>query len=68
MMEYLTLENIALAVTSLITLASVLIKVLDMITDVHPNERLDTHITKARRWTAKIQAVMDKLALTPNKR
>jgi hypothetical protein len=64
-MEFLTIENIVTLVLAVIGAASGLVKILESVTKVHPNERLDSAATKGRKVIAKVENVLDKLALNP---
>lgn len=65
MIEYI---EIAFAVASgLVLIASTIGKVIEMVTDVHPSESLDANARKIRRYTAKAQRVLDKLAMNPKR-
>ena len=66
-MEYLTIENIALVLTSIIAIASLAAKLLDTVTDIKPNERFDTYASKIRRRVAQAENILDKLALNPKR-
>ena len=66
-MEYLTIENIALVAFGIISLASVAAKILDIATDIKPNERFDTYASKIRRRVAQAENILDKLALNPKR-
>ena len=49
MTEYLTIENLLLLASAVISLSAVSAKILDTITDVHPSERLDSTASKLRK-------------------
>ena len=64
-MEYLTVENAVAAAMIVVTLASCIRKVLELVTDVKPSDRLDKYASRLRRFVATAENVLDKLALNP---
>ena len=65
MIEYLTVDNVALLAAIVVTLASALRKGLELATDIKPSDRLDGYASRLRRFVATIENVLDKLALNP---
>lgn len=63
MPDWLTLDNIAITASAVVALASLAVKALDIISDVHPSESLDEYASTGRRWVAKAKKVLDKLGL-----
>lgn len=66
-MEYLTIENVAIVISAVISIASLLAKVLDSATDIKPSERFDGYASKIRRRVAQAENVLDKIALNPKR-
>lgn len=67
MLEYLTIENVLIVVAAVISLASAGAKILEAVTDVKPNDRFDQYASRIRRAIARVEAVLDKLALNPKR-
>ena len=62
-MEYLTVDNLVMAVMVVVTLASAVAKVIDLFTDVHPDDDLDDTASAIRKYVAKVRSVLGQLGL-----
>ena len=67
MIEYLTVENLSIAFTTLVLMLSAITTAIDNLTDIKPSDTLDYYASRGRKLVAMLEKYGSKLSLYKQK-
>ena len=66
-LSLLSLETIVQLILLVIACASILVRILEFVTGIHPSDRLDRYASRTKKFIAWVEAMLDRLALNPKR-
>lgn len=67
LLSLLSVDTLVQLVLIIVGLASILVRILEFATGIHPSDRLDRYASGTKKFIAWVEAMLDRLALNPKR-